>query len=163
MPESENGAILWALIRILTTLLGRFKNLFDRPVNQYSPYLKVKCSTFQQGISRNFGVMEGFNGFDKKKNNNNNKKRRRVSLMNAYRQISKKACSKKMLIKLSRNVWRKDKILSIYKYQSTHQTGLRFIASVRSIMYERLLFQLGGGREACQVLSFVSSFFCEKI
>ena len=47
MPESENGAILWALIRILTTLLGRFRNLFDRPGNEYSPYLKVKCSTFQ--------------------------------------------------------------------------------------------------------------------
>ena len=47
MPESENGAILWALIRILTTLLGRFRNLFDRRVNEHSPYLKVKCSTVQ--------------------------------------------------------------------------------------------------------------------
>ena len=158
MPESENGAILLALT--LTKLLGRFRNLFDRPVNQYSPYLKVKCSTFYQGISSNFGVMESFNGLTK---NNNNKKRRRVPFKNAYRQISKKAYSKKMLMKLSRNVWRKDKILSIYKYQSTHQTGLRSIASVRSIMYERLLFQLGGGREACQVLSFVSNLFCGKI
>ena len=64
MPESENGAILWGLK--LTKLRGRFRNLFDRPVNKYSPYLNVKCSTFQKGISRNFGVMEGFNGFDKK-------------------------------------------------------------------------------------------------
>ena len=37
-------------------------------------------------------------------------------VVNAYRYISKKAYSKKMLMKLSRNVWRKDKILSIYKY-----------------------------------------------
>ena len=45
MPESENGAILLALI--LTKLRGRFRNLFDRLVNEYSPYLKVKCLTFQ--------------------------------------------------------------------------------------------------------------------
>ena len=45
MPESENGAILWGLK--LTKLRGRFRNLFDRPVNKYFPYLNVKCSTFQ--------------------------------------------------------------------------------------------------------------------
>ena len=45
MPESENGAILWGLK--LTKLRERFRNLFDRPVNKYSPYLNVKCSTFQ--------------------------------------------------------------------------------------------------------------------
>ena len=56
----------------------------------------------------------------------------------------------------------KTKFCQFTNTESAHKTGLRFITSVRPIMYERLLFQLGGGREACQVQVLFQTFSVGK-